>query len=393
MNKAIRVLICDDSATMRTLITSAIEGLPPIKVVGKGKHGGEAVQLFVEKRPDVVVLDVEMPVMDGIDAARAIRAISADIPIIMFSSLTKSGAEATLDALQTGATDFATKPNGMGDIEAATNQVSSELGQKILHYGRGAQSSCQTVKPRVAVQTPPKAGSMTTPGSRTPLRSGATPAVAGTPPQAASTPTGIATASAVAIGVSTGGPEALVKVLSGMPKPFNVPVLIAQHMPATFTGLLAKRLTAQTGHMVKEALHQHEIKAGEIWLAPGDYHLTVQRRGSSIRTHLDQNPPENSCRPAVDPLFRSMAACFGKHALGVVLTGMGKDGTEGAKEIKAAGGQVYAQNEKSCLVYGMPREVIEAGCADQIFCVAEMGRHIAAASKPAKNNILKQVGV
>lgn len=390
MNKEIRVLICDDSATMRTVITTAIEGLSPIKVVGKGKHGGEAVQLMVEKRPDVVVLDVEMPVMDGIDAARAIRAISPNVPIIMFSSLTKNGAEATLDALQTGATDFATKPTGMGDIEAATNQVRQELGQKILHYGRGPEGECRSVQPRKSPSNGVNSGQTNRPTATRPLNVATKP----TSEPVATNASGPASAArAVAIGVSTGGPEALVKVLAGMPKPFNVPVLIAQHMPPTFTGLLAKRLTAQTGHTVREAVHDQEIKPGEIWLAPGDYHLTIQRSATSIRTQLDQSPPENSCRPAVDPLFRSMASCFGRQALGVVLTGMGKDGTKGAKEIKAAGGQMFVQNEESCLVYGMPREVIEAGYADQILCVEEMGRHIAAASKSAKNNALKQVGV
>ena len=354
MNDLIRVMLCDDSATMRRLIKKAIEHDPSIRVVAQAKNGEDALRQIEIANPDAVILDVEMPVMDGIDTAKGIRKKNRTLPIIMFSSLTSRGAEATLDALQAGANDFCTKPTSAGHVDEAIKQVRRQLVPKLIAWAtkkKKAEHSKAT---------------FATPIEKRPI---------------GLTGKSLSSVSAIAIGVSTGGPAALAEIFSKVPSGFKVPFVVVQHMPPVFTGLLAERLSGQTGHDVIEGVDGQPLTAGQIVIAPGDYHLVIKRQGTQVITCLNQNPQENSCRPAVDPLFRSVAECYGRTALGVVLTGMGQDGTNGAEKIKALGGSVFVQDEASSVVWGMPRKVYESGFADQMLSLEELGDVIATASR------------
>ena len=327
---------------MRRLVKKAVESHPEIRVVAQANHGREAIDLLDQAKPDLLVIDVEMPVLDGIDTVRAIRKFNKTLPIVMFSSLTSNGAEATLDALAAGANDFAAKPTVKGHVQEALKAVEDSLVGKIIAVA-GASKSTQTQKMKIPSSV-----------KRDVKRK----------------------IDLVAIGVSTGGPEALVKVLRNVPNSFSIPIVIAQHMPPVFTSILAERLRAQTGHEVHEAKDGDTLSPSKILIAPGDYHMIVKRSGGMLTARLNQSEPENSCRPAVDPLFRSVASCCGDRSLAVVLTGMGKDGTNGAKELKAAGGSIVVQDEKSSVVWGMPSEVIRAGCADDVMPPEEIGKMI-----------------
>ena len=350
MTNPIRILSCDDSATMRKLIKSALESDPAIQVVAQAGNGRDALQQLDSARPDLVLMDVEMPIMDGIDTVREIRKRDRKLPIIMFSSLTSQGAEATLDALHAGANDFTAKPRSLGNINLAIEQVRRDLVQ------------------RIKALVPP---------GRLPERFREKPAP---PKRCDPTPPGLSrlhSIKVVTIGVSTGGPQALKEVLSGIPRHFPVPILIAQHMPPVFTELLAQRLSEQTGHQVCEAKHNEPLQKSRILLAPGDYHMVVEKNADDrVVVQLNQDKPENSCRPAVDPLFRSVARCFGRNALAVVLTGMGQDGQSGAGDIKHAGGTVMVQDESSSVVWGMPKKVIDACFADHVFPLQQIAPEI-----------------
>jgi two-component system chemotaxis response regulator CheB len=356
VNKPIRVMLCDDSSVIRRLVKDALTTDPQIEVVYEAVNGQDAVDNVGSVRPDVVILDVEMPIMDGIDAARTLRRRCRALPIIMFSSLTGQGAEATMDALAAGANDFVIKPAGSNNFQAAKEQVQKELIGKIRTLVGNPAAS----KEKPGAPTPACA---TQSGSRRPTQ----PTQGISPPPARNVQrTGNSNVSIIAIGASTGGPDALGKLITKIPKPFGVPILITQHMPPVFTGLLAERLSQQSGHCVREAKHGEVVKAGEILIAPGDFHLTVCREKHSIITQLDRNEPENSCRPSVDPLFRSVAKAFGAEALAVVLTGMGIDGGKGSQVIKQKGGRVFAQDKATSIVWGMPGYVAENGLADRV---------------------------
>lgn len=338
MNNQIKVLICDDSSTMRRLIKKVVESSPDLKVVFEACNGQEAVDHLEKVQPDIIIMDVEMPVLDGIDATRAIRKLNRTIPILMFSSLTSQGAEATLDALSAGANDVVVKPSAAGHIGQALAQLAKDLIPKITDLTNRCKAPVVPAPPRPTVSN---------------VATDATPSL-----QPA--------IEVVAIGVSTGGPQALVEVLNGISESFSVPILITQHMPPVFTKLLAQRLSTNCKLPVTEAVDGETLVPGKVLLAPGDYHLTVQQNDSKVVVKLNQDPPENSCRPSVDPLFRSVAECFGNKALGVVLTGMGKDGLLGAGVLKEQGSHVIAQDQESSVVWGMPGKVVEAGYADSV---------------------------
>ncbi|MFK7768394.1 MAG: chemotaxis response regulator protein-glutamate methylesterase [Mariniblastus sp.] len=348
MKKHINVMLVDDSSTMRRLIKTALKSEPKLKFVYEAKDGQDAVKNVAVACPDIVVMDVEMPVMDGIVATREIRRHHPSLPIVMFSSLTSRGAEATLDALAAGANDFAVKPAAAGHITNAIEQLKENLLPKILELVTPTLPIRRTV---VAPRTPPQITNDTTSASKNRIDS-------------------------IAIGVSTGGPDALAKLLMDIPKNLPVPILITQHMPPVFTSLLATRLTSRTGHSVKEAVDGEIVGKGNILLSPGDYHLTVKRSGVSVHAKLDQEPKENSCRPAVDPLFRSMATCYGKNAMGIVLTGMGQDGAQGSGAIKSQGGSIIVQDKDSSVIWGMPGKVVSAGHADQILPLNQIAQEL-----------------
>ena len=332
------------------------------------RTGPEAVAAFAELRPDCVVLDVEMPIMGGLEAVTQIRKIDQSTPIVMFSSLTSKGAESSLDAIIRGATDVAVKPSNVGHIDQALEFVRRELVPKVKFLGRRAglrkivpiQSSpvipVSLFRPKAPAVTAsrPEQSNELRPTTRPPL-----------PPSRAPFDR-TSNCDLVAIGASTGGPNALAEVIKGLNPRIDAPIVIVQHMPPMFTKLLAERLDGMTDLSVREAVDGARLQAGDVWIAPGNYHMVVERSGTDLVIGLHQDAPVNSCRPAVDTLFASVAKVFGSRALGVVLTGMGRDGRDGAALMRSAGGRILAQDEASCVVYGMPRAVAEANLAERL---------------------------
>lgn len=334
----IRVMVVDDSVVIRRLLTDIIEADPDFEVIGTASNGRIAVDKMTRVRPDVLTLDVEMPVMDGIETLRELRSRGLSTPTVMFSTLTERGASATLDAMQLGAADYVTKPSNSGSFDEARERVRDELLPKLRGLGR-------RIVPTAAA-----------------LRSGSLAARPGTAPRC----------DLVAIGASTGGPTALAEIFQAIPGDLAVPIVVTQHMPPVFTGLLAKRLHALGGVAVVEAEHGSKLEPGRAHVAPGDHHLVLERAGDDVVVVLNQDPPENSCRPAVDPMFRSVAQVYGARALGVVLTGMGHDGLAGARWLKEADAQVFVQDAASSVVWGMPGSVAEAGLADAVLPLESM---------------------
>lgn len=377
LTNTIRVLLADDSAVIRRLLSEAMSSETELEVVGMARHGSEALQLLPITRPDVILLDVEMPIMDGVETVAAIRKLDANIPIIMFSSITTVGGGATLDALSAGANDYATKPVKLGHASEALTYIRNELVPKIRMWGRKQHSRFS--KPLTSLTRSPES---TTGDSQAGLRPAGKSSFPGLIPSAVPRPVKLAPSSSidpvdlVAIGVSTGGPNALFDIFTALPGEFPVPILIVQHMPPVFTGLLAARLDSISRLKVREAVNNTVIQPGEAWIAPGDFHMRVKRQRTDLILELNQSPPENSCRPAVDPLFRSVAEVFGARCLGVILTGMGRDGEEGSRAIHKAGGQIIAQDEASCVVWGMPRAVTQAGLVNAVVPLSQMAAEI-----------------
>ena len=339
----IHVLIVDDNVVVRRLVSDALGSDPDIEVVGTAANGRIGLQKITQCNPDVVTMDIEMPELDGLGALKAIRATWPKLPVIMFSTLTERGASATMDALALGASDYVTKPSNVGSISESLAAVRRDLIPKIKALaGRSAPPPSATVANTAA----PVAPARRAPISLTPGRT--------------------ADVAIIAIGVSTGGPNALAVVLPGLPADLPVPVVIVQHMPPMFTRMLAERLDAQSAIHVVEAEEGMVLKAGTAYIAPGDFHMELDRQGTRTMITLNQQPPENSCRPAVDPLFRSVARQFTGSALGLILTGMGRDGLRGCELFREAGCPIVAQDEATSVVWGMPGFVARAGLADRV---------------------------
>lgn len=332
--QAFRVLIVDDSAVIRKVLSSLLASDPEIAIVGTAGNGIQALERIPDLKPDIVTLDIEMPAMDGLTTLVEIRKLYPRLPVIMFSTLTERGATATLDALARGASDYVTKPGHGGGSESSREVVREELIRKI-------KSLCAVHRSQLRPKPLP---TMVRRADR---------------PQAR--------IDVVAIGSSTGGPNALTALLPQLPADFPVPIVIVQHMPPLFTRLLAERLNALARLRVQEGKASQKLQRGEVWIAPGDNHMTVARRGGEVVLGINHDPQENSCRPAVDVLFRSAAQTCGANVLAVVLTGMGADGTRGSAAIREAGGEVIAQDEASSVVWGMPGSVVAARLADGIF--------------------------
>jgi two-component system chemotaxis response regulator CheB len=349
----IRILIVDDSTVIRKVLCDGLAGDAALEVVGTAANGRIALAKIPQVHPDIITLDVEMPEMDGLETLAAIRKTYPKLPVIMFSTLTERGASTTLDALALGASDYVTKPSNTGSLEVTMRQLRAQLIPKI-------KALCEVpAKPAIAAVA--RSASLRPP----------------TPRSAAD----FSRIDVLAIGTSTGGPNALADLLPGIPASFPVPIVIVQHMPPLFTRLLAGRLNARSGLTIREGVAGEILRPGEAWIAPGDFHMTVERKGTAVVLALDQNQPENYCRPAVDPMFRSVAKVFGASALAVVLTGMGSDGTNGAQHIKERGGQVLAQDQASSIVWGMPGQIVSSGLADATYplgsMAAEIGRRVA----------------
>jgi two-component system chemotaxis response regulator CheB len=338
----IRVLLADDSAVMRSMLEKILASNERIDVVGTTTNGKEALAAFTRLRPDLVVLDVEMPIMDGLHALSKIRKIDRNVPVIMCSTLTQRGVQTTLEALSRGATDYVAKQGNKG-INSGIQSLEQQLVNRILalfpQSVPGAQRVCAT--PRVH-----------TPGF---------PLIEPRP-------------ELVVMGVSTGGPAALEVLLPALPASLPVPVLIVQHMPMQFTAQLAHRLSGLCAMRVREAVAGERPEAGVVHIARGDWHLELT---SDLRMHLHQRIPENFCRPSVDVLFRSASIAFSERVLGVILTGMGSDGLEGCRAIRSAGGTVFAQDIESSVVWGMPGSVVQAGLANRVISLGAMALEIA----------------
>jgi two-component system, chemotaxis family, protein-glutamate methylesterase/glutaminase len=337
----IRVLIVDDAVMVRSRLSKILEADPDIEVAGVAATGAIAIAKLPQLRPHLVILDVEMPDLDGLQTLAKIRQIDAKLPVIMFSSLTTIGAAATLDALTLGASDYVTKPSQMGNVAAITEYLQTALISKI-------KALCQTA----AQKRSPLLRSLSSFSS--PIQ------------RLQATQLAKIAVDIVAIGVSTGGPNALSTLLSQVPAHFPVPILIVQHMPPMFTQLLATRLTSQCQLPVREARTGETVRPGTIWLAPGDYHLSVVQVGDTVQLQLNQESPHNFCRPSVDVLFNSVAQVYGDRSLGVILTGMGQDGLQGCRQIRERNGQVLSQDEASSVVWGMPGAVVKAGLANAV---------------------------
>jgi len=352
----LKVLVVDDSAFFRRRIVEILNADIGIEVVGTAGNGQEAVDLARRLDPDVVTMDIEMPVMDGITAVRRIMSESPR-PILMFSTLTTDGAKATLDALDAGAMDFL--PKRFSDMASDEEGAKMLLRRRVRALARGRRpmpARADSVPARVPLNE-------ATPLQRQPLQS---------PPRPAPSPESLRTARALLIGTSTGGPVALQEVLKPLPAAFPLPIVLVQHMPASFTPAFAERLNNLCQIEVREAADGDVLKPGLALLAPGGRQMLLEG-GSQTRVRLAESPPGTIYKPSVDITFSSAVQALRSQVLAVVLTGMGADGREGVRALKAQGAQVWAQDAASSVVFGMPAAVIEAGLADQILSLKEFG--------------------
>jgi len=351
MSGRIKVLIVDDSTVIRRLLTDALSSDPAIEVVGIAANGKIALAKIPQLNPDIITLDIEMPEMHGLATLVELRKLYPKLPVIMFSTLTRRGAEATMEALAKGATDYVTKPANVGSVTVAIQSVRNEMIPRIKAFCLGivaALPSGHAAGPAASGQVAARSlSSFVRTNTLTRLRSNGHIAI-------------------VAIGVSTGGPNALQALIPMLPESLSVPIVIVQHMPPIFTKHLADRLNQLSPLHVQEAKDGDLVQPGVVLIAPGDFHMITQRKGNAIRMALNKGTPENSCRPAVDVLFRSVAEVYRSNALAVVLTGMGQDGARGCGVIRDKGGRTIAQDEATSVVWGMPGTVVQSGFADKV---------------------------
>lgn len=342
MKNQITVLVVDDSAFMRKSLSLMLSSDPEISVIATARNGQEGFDLAMKHRPDLITLDVEMPVMDGLTA---LKKIMQDCPtsVLMVSSVTTEGAQATLKALELGAVDFI--PKEMSYVSVNISKIKEDLIYKVKEITRQ-----KTLRERL--NRLKAIGDYAKTKSKEPVYQNALPQIG---------------YSAVMMGISTGGPFTLQKILPLISENVRVPIFIVQHMPPKFTKSLADRLNGMCKLDVREAANGESVQPGVIYIAPGGYHMKLSKSNShsaSIITTLE--PSDSLHRPSVDVMFDSVIDVYGKHALGVVMTGMGKDGYEGVKRLKSLGGCTIAQDEESCVVYGMPKAIVEGGLADAV---------------------------
>ncbi len=358
----IRVLIVDDSVVIRKVLCEALASDPAIEVAGTASDGRVALAKLEQLKPDLLTMDVEMPNMSGLETLQAIRKLSPTLPVIMFSTLTERGAATTLDALALGASDYVTKPSNTGSLNVTVARIREELVPKIKALC--ARRSGTLLGGTSTVGTPGRPLQL--------LGKKEIDAAARkfTPPRP------MTRIEVLAIGTSTGGPNALAELLPAIPADFPVPIVIVQHMPPLFTKLLAERLDKTTAIRIHEGEAGKTIEPGHAWIAPGDFHMVVARKGLQVQLAMNKEAQENSCRPAVDVLFRSVASTFAANTLAVILTGMGSDGVLGSQAVREHGGHVYVQDEATSVVWGMPGQVAGAGLADKIFPLKAMAGEI-----------------
>lgn len=385
----IRILVVDDSVVIRQVVSDVLAADPEIEIVGTAANGKIALAKLTQLNPDLVILDVEMPELDGLATLSAIRKSHPKLPVIMFSALTERGAAATLDALSRGASDYFTKPSGPGGIDESRRILREQLVPAVKALARAQSHAPKPASPKPPSPTP-KASPPPTPitqntGTPTTVASNKITPNASTPAAAKPDPSrsepkhlidGKQRVEAIIIATSTGGPNALAELFGGLPADLPVPILIVQHMPPMFTRLLAERLTALTKIIVSEAAHKTPLVAGQALIAPGDHHMELAREGNRLVATLNQNPPENSCRPAADPLLRSAAPLLGPNLLAVVLTGMGQDALRGCQLAAQHGATILAQDEATSVVWGMPGAIVRAGLADRVLPLSMIAAEI-----------------
>jgi two-component system, chemotaxis family, protein-glutamate methylesterase/glutaminase len=341
----IKVLVVDDSAFMRKAISTMLAKDPQIRVVDTARNGEEALEKIRLLNPDVVTMDIEMPKMDGLTALGHVMSESPR-PVLMVSSLTTEGAEATLKALELGAVDFI--PKQLSKVSLDIIKIEDNLRAKVRAVAH------RTLRPVPAMRIRPREpAQQKEPHSRSsarPLRD------------------------VICIGVSTGGPPAVQRILSELSQDFPASILIAQHMPQAFTGPFAKRLDAISSLTVKEAQNGDRVRIGAVYIAPGGKHLMLRQKTTHLEIEISSEPADALYKPSANVLIGSMTEAVGRRGLGVILTGMGNDGLEGVRLLKGRGGRVIAQSDQSCVVYGMPKAVVDAGLADAVVDIEDMGR-------------------
>ncbi len=346
----IKVLVVDDSAFMRKALSTMLDGDPEIQVVGTARDGSEGLDKARQLQPDVITMDIEMPRMDGLTALRHIM-MEMPRPVIMVSSLTTEGAEATLKAMELGAVDFI--PKQLSRVSLDIIKIENDLRSKVKIVAKRKIRAL-----------------------RAPRRIGTVAASMVEKPSLDMPKKGPQSRDVVAIGVSTGGPPAIQKVLSKLPANFPACILIAQHMPQAFTGPFAKRLDAACQIKVKEAEAGDRVQAGVAFIAPGGQHLSIDQKVSRIDLLVSPEPKEALYKPSANVLIASVAQGVGKRGVGVILTGMGSDGLEGVKQLKLKNGYILAQDDASCVVYGMPKAIVDAGLADEILDIDDIAQGI-----------------
>lgn len=358
-NAPIRVMIVDDSAIVRGLITRMLQADSGVEVVASVNNGDIAVRTLSRSKVDVIILDIEMPVMDGLTALPLLLKIDPQVKVIIASTLTAHNADVSLRALRAGAADYIPKPT--------TREISGgadfrrDLLLKVRALGTVGRPSAAPAPGSSSARPMTRAATVPT------ITRGATVALR---------KPGFQAANVLVIGSSTGGPQALFKVLAGIKPTINLPILITQHMPAMFTTMLAQHISRVTEWPALEAEDGEIVKAGRIYVAPGEYHMVVEAKGTQKILRLNKGEPENFCRPAVDPMLRSVAKAYGGHALVVILTGMGYDGLKGGRVIAEAGGTIVAQNEASSVVWGMPGAVATAGLCSAVLPLNDIAPHV-----------------
>ena len=360
----IRVMVVDDSAVIRGLLSRALEADPAIEVVSSVGNGQLAVNAIRRHQIDVVVLDIEMPVMDGLTALPKLIEASPTTKVVMASTLTKRNADISIRAMTAGAADYVTKPTTARDINAGES-FKGELLRKVKALGNATRQASG-----LAV------GRSQRPFSADRGRAPAMPSAVGRSSVKLRSMPAHFTPKVIAIGSSTGGPQALFKVLGHLSSGISQPILITQHMPATFTAILAEHIARQSGLKATEGRDGEPLLNGHCYVAPGDYHMVVEQRGTGPVIRLNQQPPENFCRPAVDVMLRSIVRTYGRNVLSVILTGMGQDGMKGCQAAAEAGGVVVAQDEASSVVWGMPGAAAQAGVCNTVLPLDEIGPYL-----------------
>jgi two-component system chemotaxis response regulator CheB len=362
ISRKIRVLVVDDTVLYRKVLSDILAKIPDVEVVGTANNGRIALAKIDQLKPDLLTLDLEMPEMDGLATLRELQRLKLDVAVVMVSAHTSEGAAVTIKALEGGAFDFITKPG------------STSLEQNRESLLRQLRPVIQSVSTRKLLRS-------TLSGARVPPGARPAPPVRPAAAEMEAKPAGISPAAQrpgivpaapggriaiVAIGISTGGPNALAEVLPKLPRNFRVPVVIVQHMPPVFTKALADSLNQKSVLNVIEARDEEQLQPGNVYLAPGAKQMKVVKKAAGEFLQLTDDPPENHCRPSVDYLFRSVASVYGNRSLGVIMTGMGSDGVKGLQLMKQQGAQVIAQDQASCVVFGMPMEAIKAGVTDVV---------------------------